>query len=415
MAAGQSIAQSTLSSPYSAFGLGKLYEANNMRNNSMGKIGYGTRDYFSINSKNPASYTSFDSTSFVFEGSIKGNYTTMKTTDFREVYSYATLNNLIFGFPVTDWWRSSFGLLPFSGVGYNVIDSDVKENIGKVQYAYEGEGGLSEFYWGNAIRFGDHFSIGVNASYIFGTLENIQRISFPDSAHLIYTKFDHSLSVKDFKFDIGVQYYTTLKNDLDLIVGAVYSPKASLDADRDQLVRSYRGTVSGIDLVLDTVKMLQDEAGSVTLPAGYGVGFSLSRNNYWLVGVDYSFENWEAFRSFDESDSLVNSHTINFGGQVIPDANSLSYFKRVDYRLGFEYDISNLNIRGENLSGFGITFGIGLPLRGASIRGSRSMINIGAEYGRFGTLNNELIREEYFNFFIGISIYEWWFFKRKYN
>jgi hypothetical protein len=151
------------------------------------------------------------------------------------------------------------------------------------------------------------------------------------------------------------------------------------------------------------------------MPAGYGAGFSFSRKNNWLIGMDYAFDNWANFASFGVKDSLVNGHMINLGGQFIPDANSLSYFKRIDYRMGFQYALSNLDFKNEQLNGFGMSFGAGLPLRGVSVRGSRSMINIGAEFGRYGTINKGLIREDYFNVFLGISIYEWWFFKRKYN
>jgi len=412
---GHGYAQSTLSSPYSAFGLGQLYQSNNMRNSSMGGIGIGTRDYFTVNVKNPASYTAFDSTSFVFEGSLKANITTMSTQDFSEDFSYATLDHLLFGFPVTNFWRSSFGLLPYSGIGYNVVDTDIDENIGKVQYNFNGEGGLSEFFWGNALRFGDHFSIGMNASYLFGSLDRIQRISFPDSSFLLNTKFNNSVSIKDFKFEFGAQYYTTLAGKLDFIAGAIYQPQAELSAKKSQLVRSYRGSVSGVDLIVDTVKMILNQKGNVILPARYGAGFSIADKNHWLFSIDYTFNNWQNYSSFGGNDSLVNSHLINIGGQIIPDANSLSYVKRIDYRAGFKYNISNLNFRDEQLNGFGITFGAGLPLRGATVRGSRSMINLGVSYGRYGTQAKGLIREDYVNFFVGISIYEWWFFKRRYK
>ncbi|MCB0806335.1 MAG: hypothetical protein KDC05_11090 [Bacteroidales bacterium] len=412
---GIGMAQSNLSSPYSAFGLGKLYQGNNMRNYSMGKIGIATRDYFTINVKNPASYTAFDSTSFVFEGSLKGNNTTLNTTEFSESYSYATLDHLIFGFPVTNWWRSSFGLLPFSGVGYEVTDTDFDEFTGKSAYIFKGEGGLSKFYLGNAFRFGDHFSIGVNASYLFGTIDRIQKVTYPDSAYYINTRLDNSVSIKDFDFEFGAQYYTTFENNLNLVVGATYRPEKNMSAKRNRLVRSYQRTISGVDIILDTISYNIDEEGDVVMPAGYGAGISLSKRNHWLIGLDYSLDEWGNYQTFGVNDSLVNSQSIQFGGQIIPDANSLSYYKRIDYRWGIHYDLSSLKLSDEQLTGFGITFGFGLPLRGAAVRGSRSMINFGVEYGRFGTQNKNLIREEYYNIFVGISIYEWWFFKRRYN
>jgi len=89
--------------------------------------------------------------------------------------------------------------------------------------------------------------------------------------------------------------------------------------------------------------------------------------------------------------------------------------KRIEYRLGGRYYNSYLELKDNQLSGFGITFGFGLPLRSIALKGSKSMINLGAEIGRRGTIENGLIQESYTNLYLGVSIYEFWFFKRRYK
>ncbi|MEZ5084494.1 MAG: hypothetical protein R2750_13775 [Bacteroidales bacterium] len=131
--------------------------------------------------------------------------------------------------------------------------------------------------------------------------------------------------------------------------------------------------------------------------------------------MDYIYDQWEDFRNYNVSDSLVNSHLFKAGGHYIPDVNSFSYFKRVDYRIGAHYSLSYLKLRGEQLTDFGITFGMGLPIRSVSIRGSRSMVNLGFEFGSRGTLNKGLIKENYYLLHFGITIYERWFIKRRYD
>ena len=407
--------QSSIGSPYSSFGLGNLTDDNNDRNRAMGKLGVGMRDYFTINFKNPASYTVFDSTSFLFEGGFKGNYSVLQTADLNEEYFNITLSHILFGFPVTKWWKTSFGLVPYSMVGYQVIDSDVKEDIGRVRYSFEGSGGTSEFYWGNAVQFTDFLSVGFNASYMFGTIEQIQRISFPDSAYIQSSRTNNSFTLNDVKFEFGAQYFTKINNNLDLVLGATYRPKQDLKAKRSSLVNSYLGGSSGIDFDTDTISYIEDEPGIIVFPGGFGVGFSIAHGFSWLFGADYVYDQWEDYRNFNVSDSLVNSHTFKAGGHYIPNSNSFSYFQRVDYRVGFNYSLSNLQLRGEQLNGFGITFGVGLPIRSVMIRGSRSMVNLGFEYGRRGTLVNGLIKEKYYLFNVGITIYERWFIKRRYD
>jgi len=200
-----------------------------------------------------------------------------------------------------------------------------------------------------------------------------------------------------------------------LVIGAIYNPKLTIEAKKSYYARSYLGTVSGVEIFRDTIKSIEDEVGSIILPQGLGLGFSLAKTDNWLVGFDYKFDQWKDYKSFNVNDSLVNSHVFAVGGQLVPDYTSTSYLNRIDYRFGAKYFRSYLNLNDEQINGFGITFGVGLPLRSLAIRGSRSKINIGVEIGRRGTLNYGLIQETYVNAYLGISIYERWFLKRRYN
>ena len=394
----QTNAQNEISSPYSAFGLGYLSNINSIKNIGMGGIGIGTRDNSSINLNNPASFTSFDTTSFLFEGGVTGSYLNMKSEQINEDATSASISHLVFGFPIAPWWKSSLGLLPFSKVGYEVNDEIFQDNIGNVFYTFEGTGGLSRVYWGNAIQPLKYLSVGINASYLFGTTDRIQNISFPDSNYYVNTKINNSVSIDDFYFDLGAQYYTQLKKNLKLVVGATYHPKINLSAKKEYLARTSLGEISGVEFFRDTVD-IRNEKGKVIFPSGFGLGFSFVNPNHWLVGLDYKSDKWKDFRSFGESDSLVNSQSIAIGGQIVPDFASNSYFKRIEYRLGGRYYESYLKLRGRQLDGFGITFGLGMPLRSLAVKGSKSMINIGVEAGKRGTMDKGLIQESYVNFY----------------
>lgn len=409
------VAQTNISSPYSAFGMGNLYQTNNVRFKGMGNISLAGRDYFTVNVNNPASYTAFDSTSFVFEAAVIGHNTTLKTTDLEESISSATMSHLLFGFPITNWWRSSFGLLPYSGVGYNVTDSDFTDNIGEINYLFEGEGGYSRVYLGNGFKITDFLSVGVNASYLFGKTTRIQKVTFPDTANVVNVRVDDATTINDFYLDAGLQFYTPLSENLNLTIGATYNPKFDLSAKKSYLSRTYLASINSVDIIEDTALFVDNVKGTVVLPDAFGIGFNIAKTYDWSFGADYKYNNWADYEAFGISDSLVSSHSLNVGGSLIPDRNSMSYFSRVEYRFGGYYNISNLKLRDEDIKGFGITFGAGLPLRGASLRRSRSMVNISFEYGRRGTIQQGLIREDYFTIHLGISVYEWWFFKRRYN
>jgi hypothetical protein len=380
----------------------------------MGSVGIGTRENSAININNPASYTAFDTASFLFEGGVSGSYTRLKTENINESFTTASISQLTFGFPITRWWKSSIGLVPFSKVGYIVTDQLFQENIGNIAYSFEGTGGLSRVYWGNAIQPFKFLSIGVNASYLFGSINSIQKVSFPDSTYYVNTRVDNTTNMGDLYLEFGVQYFTQLKNDLKLVTGLTYRPQSNINSKREYLVRSSLGEISNVEFFRDTIAYT-NEKGQVILPSGVGAGLSLAKTNQWFFAVDYRLDQWNNYRNFGESDSLVNSQVLAFGGYFIPDFADNSYLKRIEYRVGGRYSESYLKLREKQINGFGITFGLGLPLRSIALKGSKSMINIGTEIGRRGTVENGLIQESYANFYFGVSIYEFWFYKRRYK
>jgi len=175
-------AQTSIFSPYSIYGVGDLQSSGFAQNMAMGKIAYGLRSPSHINFSNPASYTSFKLQSFVFETGVLSNTVKLISDDTSQTINNTSLAYLSFGFPVTKWWGSSFGLRPYSNVGYKVSNSDDIPDIGPVTYEYESSGGLNQFYIGNAFKL-KSFSFGFNASYLFGPIENIRTEEF-DSTHI---------------------------------------------------------------------------------------------------------------------------------------------------------------------------------------------------------------------------------------
>jgi hypothetical protein len=73
-----------------------------------------------------------------------------------------------------------------------------------------------------------------------------------------------------------------------------------------------------------------------------------------------------------------------------------------------------LVVKNTQLDEIGMSFGMSLPVMGSS---TRSRLNIGAELGERGSLENGLLRERFADVYIGISITpdlrEQWFKKRR--
>ena len=408
-------AQNRIHSPYSRFGLGELQSYNNSRYTAMGGIGYAVRNPTSVNVMNPASYTSFDSLSFIFEGGLLSNFTTLETSNISQKSNYTSLAYLTFGFPINSWWKGSFGLLPYSSVGYNVSETKVDPNpsIGNTKYTYEGQGGLNQFYIGQAFKINQNLSLGVNVSYLFGFIDRIQKVYFPDSLYTYNIKQVKSTNIGIFNFNFGLQYTKKISNGLNLGCGIVFSNAMNANTSEDQLVYSFSESTSGIEYVHDTStnSSSNDQSGNIHIPMNIGIGFVLEKSNKWLIGADFNWQNWANYTYNDVKEaSLSNSMRISVGGEIKPDNYSSNYLKRIAYRAGVRYNTTNLKINNNLIDEYGISFGLGLPLRK-----SKSTINLGIEFGKRGSTDNNLIKENFTKITVGFSAYDFWFFKRKFD
>ena len=73
------LAQSSINSPYTRYGLGELSDRGFANNAAMGGVGYALRNSGHINMLNPASFTAVDSLSFMFDVGMS-----LKSSNFQE-------------------------------------------------------------------------------------------------------------------------------------------------------------------------------------------------------------------------------------------------------------------------------------------------------------------------------------------
>ncbi|NTW32725.1 MAG: hypothetical protein HGB12_08890 [Bacteroidetes bacterium] len=405
-----SFAQTRISSPYSRYGIGDLQNDKCQRNLSIGGISFGYRNSSSVNYTNPASYTVFDTASFVFETGINSRFTQISSNSTSQKSNYTSLGYIVMGFPVTKWWGASAGLLPYSSVGYKISDSDNKTNVGNINYLYEGDGGLSQFYFGNSFEPFKGLSLGFNASYLFGYLNKTRTVSFPDSVNFLNLRIKNSTIVSDLLLNYGIQYEKSLGSNLKMVAGFVLNTPAKLSAKQDTLAYHFFASNSE-ETIKDTIIKPLGSKGSVTLPLGLGGGITIGKPDSWLFGVDFQTQNWEKYSSFGEKDSLKNTWMASFGGEFTPkNSISSSYFKKIHYRIGGRYNKTYLQLRNNQLTEVAFSFGFGLPLKR-----SKTSINLGFEIGQRGTTKDNLIKENFGRLTLSLSIYEYWFFKRRFD
>ena len=233
-------AQTRITSPYSSFGLGDITINNYRPNSGMGGFSIAYRDPAVVNYTNPASYTAFDSLSFIFQTGVISDFAHLSNSLTSQKSNYTSFSYLLFGFPVTKYWKSSIGFLPYSNIGYKITNVDKLTFIhpevdtlqSNVNYSFEGEGGMREFYWGNAFKLNKNLSLGVNASYLFGAIDRNQYITLTDANYYYFLKQQERTIPNDFYFNFGLQHTTKIKKGLNLISGISYSATSSIRAKK---------------------------------------------------------------------------------------------------------------------------------------------------------------------------------------
>lgn len=404
-------AQSDISSPYSRFGLGTMDKnRTNTIMQGMGGISNAMSDKYLLNNSNPASYAAMDSLTFLFDAGFYMKYVTYRTTDASEKGSNASFDYFDLGFGVTKWLKMGLGVAPYSNRAYSSTASFDFQYPYSIDY--EGTGGLNKLYWASGFKIYKGFSLGFKLNYIFGNVTDETTLYYPDYIYFHNERRTINLNFSDLTFDLGLMYKQELNKDYTLTFGATYGLPADMHAHRNVFIRTmFKGYGTSTETPIDTILYTKGEKVSVKYPQSIGAGFTFQKNERWLVGVDFNWSNWSAFTMNGVSDSLQNSWNIAVGGCYTPFNTTVSsYFRKVTYRAGFHYDQTFFNIYGTSINKYGVTFGLGLPIPRVM-----TSLNVAVEFGKMGTVKNNLIKESYFNISFGISLRDKWFVKRRYK
>lgn len=411
-------AQSGTNSPYSQYGLGSLTDYSNGYNRGMNGLGISLSEHNQVNVLNPASYAYIDSLSFIFDIGISGQITNFEEGGRKLNANNAALDYVTAGFRLAKNWGVSFGLLPYSNVGYSysntsTINTDEDGNTTSSVNTYSGDGGLHEVYLGMGWRPFKGFSAGFNFCYLWGELNHYVVNSYSESSINSLAKY-YTADVKNYKLDLGLQYTFPVGKKDEVSLGLTYTLGHKLNSDPTCRVISSNSETSLQDTATYTA------SNALELPTQYGAGLSWRHNKQWRVGVDYTYQKWSSIRYpvLDMSsttpaytvrtDQFSDRHKVTVGGEYVNDPESRNFFKRIRFRAGASYATSYLKINGaDGPDEVSASVGLGIPIGWTN----RSILNISGQWVRQAATG--LIKENTFRINIGLTFNEKWFEKWK--
>ncbi len=462
-----SYAQILTSSPYSRYGLGEINLQTFATPAAMGGsfIAYhqDTIAPFFINTANPASLAGIKLSTFELGGQAQFTKIMSQASSINKRninFSYGSV-----GFPIKRIGGAAFGIMPYSTVGYKITSTEEEATIGTMKYIFQGDGGINKVFLGTGLkpfrnqanRFYNsdladtlikyqqtkkykhkkfikqllsELSIGVTGNYLFGTINQVTDVIYPNSSLFYNSKRQRSIQISDFTFNGGLQTHfiidsvksngkrRLLKEKLRVGVGFFINTPTSLDAKRNAINYTYSLDGFGVERPKDTVLNSQGNAGKIKLPLEMGIGFSVKKGERLTILMDAATTNWSGFKYFDTpSTDFKNSYRFSAGLNYVPNKlayGASNYIKRVQYRLGVSYSDGYLDLKNTAISNYFVSAGLGLPV-GIGRFDDIAVVNISAQFGRMGSISNNLLQEDYIRLVLGFTFNKRWFIKYKYD
>jgi hypothetical protein len=410
--------QKLVNSPFSRFNIGTLEEKGSFRSLSMGGVGTAMRDNSSIYYVNPSSYSSIDTTSFLFDFGM--NYSTNVISDGTLKYHSDDMNfdHIIIGFPIVKGWGISAGITPFSNGYYNLFKT-IKEGdpgydpiTGEINSFHNGSGSLNNFFIGTGLNITKKLSLGINLTFLFGQLERSNQFVFTDYANTFSESNSEKLRINGAALNYGLQYNTALKKDYFFTAGISVTPPKKYKDNLEKISVRFAPYLTS-SYSPDTLYYSNTQSkDSTRFPSTIRLGVAFGKKDKFVAGIDYIISSWSHARIHGSNGYFADSKSWLMGVEYIPDKYSNnSYLSRIEYRLGGHISDNYLLINGVQIKEYGASCGLGL-----SLRNTLSKANIYFDFlRRKGNNAKGVHNENFYTVGISLNLYDWWFRKKQYE
>lgn len=409
-------AQSIGNSPYGAYGIGDVKYDNTVDISSMGGISTAYIWDFNnnFNFRNPAANTNLELTTLKVEGANENNYYKSDYNNMSSTKHSTYLSNITIAFPISKKIKFGMGFQPYSSKSYNVLTTSQLSNNADITEAhhFHGDGTLNTVQAAFSYQVSPEFALGLRSNFYFGKLYDIEEASFT-GAELV-SGYSNSYKIETFNFTLGTTYQKKLANDHKLTLGATYT-FGNTGSMKNIYTNSTYYYLLGDTKASETIIEEKTTYDKKFLPQEASLGLGYGHDTKWFLGAQVDYKKGENFNFLGQTLAYQDSYRYSVGGWYLPNFNNFrSYFSRVIYRYGAYYEKGNLQINGTNINKYAITAGVTLPFQKSTINRMNS-IDLGLELGKRGTLDNNMIRQNFINLRVGINFADKWFGKRLYN
>lgn len=409
-------AQSLGNSPYATFGIGEVKYDNSVETNSMGGINTAYIWDFnnSFNFKNPAANSNLEITSFRVQMNNENQYFKSDYNNYDVTKHSTYLSNISIAFPISKKLKFGFGYQPYSSKKYDLVtkkDYIIGADTLTQANRFHGEGTLNTIQAAFGYEISKEFNVGLRSNFYFGKLADVEELTFSNTD--LVSGFETSNKIKSFNFTLGSTYQKKIKNDRKFTVGATFTFGTTGDVRTKYLNSTYYYNGDQQENLTEIDKKESRDKNLIPTEASLGLGYG--KDAKWFASTQIDYKKGSTTLFLGQPFTYKDSYRVSAGGWYLPNYNDFrNYLNRVVYRFGAFYEKGNLNINGTDINQYGVTAGISLPFQ-KSNAARMSTVDLGVEFGRKGTLQNNLIQQNFFNLKVGINFADKWFQKRIYE
>ncbi|MBS1511234.1 MAG: hypothetical protein JST86_10360 [Bacteroidetes bacterium] len=390
-----------VTSPYSILGIGDIESNDYGRYGASGNAAVSRREAGFYNFSNPASLTVMPYKSINFDFGFMGRASKFKlpgvdtltnpSKDF--VVKCATL-----AFKVNPSLAIAFGVKPYSTSNYQYTSTfNLTDGNSMVAKFADGSGGIYQSYFSIAKEIKHHFSLGITASWLFGSLR--------DSTIYYNPNIGLDVTRTTFKYynapglQAGIQYYSKPGKAWQHAVGLTASAFTTL---KGQYTANY--TESGA-----TIQTPDPQNISFHLPVSFSIGYSVFNNSGISLHLQGNYN-----KSMKQYLNVENSYTsdsygFSAGMEYSNKTNTNPAIEKYYLGWGVKMQQGYVMVLDKHITDYAISFGGGKTI-------SRLVAANGAlSVGMRGSGNQGQIQENYIQFNIGITLKDFWFGTKKFG
>jgi hypothetical protein len=388
------------SSTYTRYGIGDISYTYSARSLGLAQTGVATLNQGFVEILNPASWASLQLTRIEF--SLVLNGVQLSDNSNSAFYTDGEFKGFTFAFPISKKLGIGFasGLLPYSRISYNVVQSNTADETHSSNYTeiYEGDGGLSKLFMGASVKIPFDWIFGATLEYYFGKRTYSSTINFDDQSFLP-AEYELDYRSTGFGTTVGLisQNFASLFNSesiSNLRLGVSVNLLSDLDTDTSLTINPTN--------VADTIFSGKTQ---MSVPMRITAGLTLQLSNAYSFNLDYIYQPWSEYSVAGVTSSFLRDvNKIGLGFEYKPVAIfGRTSWELIMWRAGVSYEQTQYIINGTGINQISVFAGLTLPL------GFGDSLDLGLEFSQRGTLETNLIEENFFRINIGISFGELWF------